>query len=82
MSRAAKAFKIAHEESVKKLLPSATTYLCEQGFRTRIFHSNEHKNKAENRLDPEDSFQIALTSKCPNFDVIVSKIKQHNFSKT
>ena len=27
LSKAAKAFKIAHEEAVKKLLPFATTYL-------------------------------------------------------
>jgi hypothetical protein len=30
------------------------------------------KTKQRNRLGPEDSIQIALTSKCPNFDVIVS----------
>ena len=71
MSRAANAFKIAHEEAVKKLLPFATTYLCEQGFSTLL----NIKTKQRNRLDPEDSMQIALTSKCPNFDVIVSKIK-------
>jgi hypothetical protein len=34
MSRAAKAFKIAHEEAVKKLLPFATIYLRKQGFST------------------------------------------------
>jgi hypothetical protein len=78
MSRAAKAFKIAHEEAVKKLLPFATTYLCEHGFSTLM----NIKTKQRNRLDPEDSIQIALTSKCPNFDVIVSKMKHHHFSKT
>jgi hypothetical protein len=40
------------------------------------------KTKQRNRLDPTDSIQIALTSKYPNFDVIVSKMKHHRFSKT
>jgi hypothetical protein len=39
------------------------------------------KTEQTNRVDPEDSIQIALIYKCPNFDVIVSKMK-HNFSKT
>jgi hypothetical protein len=40
------------------------------------------KTKQRNRLDPEDSTQIALTSKCPSFDVIVSpKPEVKNFSK-
>lgn len=77
MSNAAKAFNIAHEEAIKTLLPFATTYLCEQGFSTLV----NIKTKLRNRLDPEDSIQLALTSKCPNFDVIVSKMKQHHFSK-
>jgi hypothetical protein len=39
------------------------------------------KTKQRNRFDPTDSIQIALTSKYPNFDVIVSKMKHHHFSK-
>ncbi|XP_042208694.1 SCAN domain-containing protein 3-like [Homarus americanus] len=41
MSKAAKAFKIAHLEATKMLLPFATTYLCEQGF----FYPCELENK-------------------------------------
>jgi hypothetical protein len=50
----------------------------EQGFPTFV----NIKTKQRNRLDPSDSIQIALTSKCPNFDVTLSKIKPHHFSKT
>jgi hypothetical protein len=58
------------------LLPFATTYLCEHGFSTLI----NLKTKYRNWLNPEDSFQIALASKSPNFDVVVSKMK-HHFSR-
>ena len=78
MSKVAKAFKIAHEEAVKKLLPFGTTYLCEQGFSTLM----NIKTKNRNRLNAEDCIQIALTSKSPNFEAIVSNMKQHHFSKT
>ncbi|XP_035214636.1 protein ZBED8-like [Stegodyphus dumicola] len=78
MSKAAKAFKIAHEEAVKKLLPFGTTYLCEQGFSTLM----NIKTKNRNGLNAEDCIQIALTSKSPNFEAIVSNMKQHHFSKT
>jgi hypothetical protein len=57
MSRSAKAFKIAHEEAIKVLLPFATTYLCEQGLSTLM----NLKTKYRNRLIPKDSIQIALT---------------------
>ncbi|XP_035212851.1 protein ZBED8-like [Stegodyphus dumicola] len=77
MSKAAKAFKIAHEEAVKKLLPFGTTYLCEQGFSTLM----NIKTKNRNRLNAEDCIQIALTSKSPNFEAIVSNMK-HHFCKT
>ncbi|XP_035226238.1 protein ZBED8-like [Stegodyphus dumicola] len=63
MSKAAKAFIIAHEEVVKKLLPFRTTYLCEQGFSTLM----NIKTKNRNPLNAEDCIQIALTSKSPNF---------------
>jgi zinc finger BED domain-containing protein 5/7/8/9 len=69
--KAAKAFKIAHEEAVKKLLPFATTYPCEQGFSTLM----NIKTKNRNRLNAEDCIQIAFTSKSPNFEVIVSNMK-------
>lgn len=71
MSKAAKAFKIAHVEATKMLLPFATTYLCEQG----IFTLVNLKTKYGNRLDPEDSIQVAVTSKIPDFDVVTSKMK-------
>jgi hypothetical protein len=57
MSRAAKAFKITHEEAMNMLLPFATTYLCEHGFSTLM----NLKTKYRNRLNPEDSIQTALT---------------------
>ena len=78
LSKAAKAFKIAYEKAVKKLLPFATTYLCEQGFSILM----NIKTMNRNRLNAQDCIQIALTSKSPNFEVIVSNMKQHHFSKT
>ncbi|KAK9717243.1 hypothetical protein QE152_g24266 [Popillia japonica] len=57
MSKVAKAFKTAHEEALKKLLPFGTTYLCEQGFSTRM----NLKTKNRNRLNAKDCIQIALT---------------------
>ncbi|KAK2724253.1 hypothetical protein QYM36_000948 [Artemia franciscana] len=74
----AKALKIAHEEAVKKLLPFGTTCLYEQCFSTLM----NIKTKNRNRLNAEDCIQIALTSKSPNFEAIVSNMKQHHFSKT
>lgn len=71
MSKAAKAFKIAHEEAVKKLLPFGTAYLCEQGFSTLM----NIKTKNRNRLNAEDCIEIALTSKTSNFEAIVSNMK-------
>lgn len=72
MPTAAKALKI--EEAVKKLLPFVTTYLCEQRLPTLM----NIKTKQRNLLSPEDKLQIALTSKCLNFDVIASETKQPN----
>ena len=77
MSKAAKSVKIAHEETVKILLPFRTTFLREQGFSTLL----NVKTKNRNWLDAEDSIQIALISKSPNFEAIVSNMKQHQFSK-
>jgi len=62
MSKAAKAFKAAHEEAVKKLLQFGIIYLCEQGFFTLM----NIKTKNRNRLNAEDCIQISLTSKSPN----------------
>ncbi|XP_072381091.1 zinc finger MYM-type protein 6-like [Diabrotica undecimpunctata] len=70
MSKAAKAFKIVHEDAVKKLLPFGTTYLCEQGFSTLM----NIKTKNRNRLNAEDCVQIALTPS-PNVEAIVSNMK-------
>ena len=78
MSKAAKAFKIAHVGATKMLLPFTTTYLCEQGFSTLV----NLKTKYRNRLDPEDSIHVAVTSKSHDFDVAISKMKWHHFSKT
>ena len=44
MSTAAKAFQIAHEEAVKKLLPFATTCLCEQDFSTLTNIKTKQRN--------------------------------------
>ena len=64
MSKAAKAFAIAHEEATNKLLPFGTTYLCEQGFSSLIMNI---KTKNRNRLNADDCIQIALTSKNSQF---------------
>lgn len=50
MSKAAKAFKIAHEKAFKELVPFRTTYLCEQGFSTLM----NIKTKSRNRFNTED----------------------------
>lgn len=78
MSKVAKAIKIAHEEAVKKLLPFGTTYLCGQGFSALM----NIKTKNRNQLNAEDCIQIALISKSPSFEAIVSNMQQHHFSKT
>ena len=77
MSKAAKAYKTAHLEATKMLLPFATTYLCEQGFSTLV----NLKTKYRNRLNPEDSILVAVTSKIPDIEFVVSKMKQYHFSK-
>ncbi|XP_068200595.1 protein FAM200C-like [Palaemon carinicauda] len=77
MSKTAKAYKNAHMEATKMLLPFATTYLCEQGFSTLV----NLKTKYRNRLNPEDSILVAVTSKIPDFEFVVSKMKQYHFSK-
>lgn len=55
MSQAAKAYKTAHLEATKMLLPFAMTYLCEQGISTLA----TLKTKYRNRFDREDSIQVA-----------------------
>ena len=70
MSKAVKAFKIAHKEATKNLLAFGTKYLCEQGFSSVM----NMKTKYKNQLNAEDCTQIALTSKCSNFEAIVSNI--------
>lgn len=77
MSKTAKAYKTAHMEATKMLLPFATTYLCEQGFSTLV----NLKTKYRNRLNPEDSILVAVTSKIPDIEFVVSKMKQYHFSK-
>ncbi|XP_068243859.1 protein FAM200C-like [Palaemon carinicauda] len=57
MSKTAKAYKTAHMEATKMLLPFATTYLCEQGFSTLV----NLKTRYRNRLNPEDSIVVAVT---------------------
>ena len=52
------AFKIAYEEVVKKLLPFATSYLCEQGFPTLM----NIKTKNRNRLN---AHKLLLHQKVP-----------------
>ncbi|XP_068245162.1 protein FAM200C-like [Palaemon carinicauda] len=77
MSKTAKAYKTAHMEATKMLLPFATTYLCKQGFSTLV----NLKTKYRNRLNPEDRILVAVTSKIPDFEFVVSKMKQYHFSK-
>ncbi|XP_068200630.1 protein FAM200C-like [Palaemon carinicauda] len=76
MSKTAKAYKTAHMEATK-MLHFATTYLCEQGFSTLV----NLKTKYRNRLNPEDSILVAVTSKISDFEFVVSKMKQYHFSK-
>lgn len=62
MTRAAKAFKIAHEVD-KNLLPFATTYT----FAYKDFPSNEHTNKAENSIEPRRQYRVCSDIEMPHF---------------
>ncbi|XP_076067698.1 protein FAM200C-like [Oratosquilla oratoria] len=64
--------KTAHMEATKMLLSFATTYVCEQGFSTLV----NLKTKRRNRLNSEDSILVAVTSKIPDIEFVVSKMKQ------
>uniref|UniRef100_A0A8C4SQ16 DUF4371 domain-containing protein n=1 Tax=Erpetoichthys calabaricus TaxID=27687 RepID=A0A8C4SQ16_ERPCA len=66
MTTAAKAFNTAHKEALKRLLPFATTYLCEQG----------------NCLNCENDIQIALTFKTPNYYLITEEQLQRQTAVT
>jgi len=60
-----------YEEALKKLVPFATTYLCESGFSTLT----TIKTKARNKLDVEPTMRISLTNSIEA--QIDSLVKQH-----
>jgi hypothetical protein len=60
-----------YEEALKKLVPFATTYLCESGFSTL----NTIKTKSKNKLDVESTKRISLTNSIEA--QIDSLVKQH-----
>jgi zinc finger BED domain-containing protein 5/7/8/9 len=60
-----------YEEALKKLVPFATTYLCEFGFSTLT----TIKTKARNKLDVEPTMRISLTNSIEA--QIDSLVKQH-----
>ena len=54
-----------------------TTYLCETGFSSLV----TIKNKARNRLDPQNDLRCALSINIqPRFDQLVMKLEQHHGS--
>ncbi|CAI6376269.1 unnamed protein product [Macrosiphum euphorbiae] len=60
-----------YEEALKKLVPFATTYLCESGFSTLT----TIKTKARNKLDVEPTMRISFTNSIEA--QIDSLVKQH-----
>lgn len=60
-----------YEEALKKLVPFATTYLCESGFSTLT----TIKTKSRNKLDVEPTMRISLTNSIEA--QIDSLVKQH-----
>ncbi|XP_060879137.1 protein FAM200A-like [Metopolophium dirhodum] len=60
-----------YEEAIKKLVPFATTYLCEFGFSTLT----TIKTKPRNKLDVEPMMRISLTNSIEAH--IDSLVKQH-----
>lgn len=58
------------QEALKKLVPFATTYLCESGFSTLT----TIKTKSRNKLDVEPTMRVSLTNSIkPRIDFLVKK---------
>ena len=62
------------KRALKVLLPFATTYVCESGFSTLC----AMKTKARNRLAVEDDLRLALSSTCPQFNLLVKKCNSNH----
>ena len=73
MSEPAKAQRLAREEAIKLLLPSATTYLCEAGFSALAVI----KTKARNKLNTGSDIRSALSQIMPQFEEIINSNKCH-----
>uniref|UniRef100_UPI00358E6478 zinc finger BED domain-containing protein 5-like n=1 Tax=Myxine glutinosa TaxID=7769 RepID=UPI00358E6478 len=61
------------KECLRKLLPFATTYLCESGFSTLV----QLKTKARNRLECEADLRCALSTTEPRIWKLVQKIQEN-----
>jgi hypothetical protein len=85
MSRAPKGFKIAHEEAVRKLLPFATTYPCEQGFSTlmniRKSREIEWTPKTASKLLRHQNVPILMLLYKKWNNIISPKFEMKKFSK-
>ena len=57
---------------LRKLLPFASTYLCESGF-SSLLHL---KTKARNRLEVEDDLRCALSTTEPNIEKLVKSVQE------
>ena len=64
-------------EAQKILMPFPTTYLCEAGFLSLV----TIKNKARNRLDPQNDLRCALSINIqPRFDQLLIQLEQRHGS--
>lgn len=69
---ARKDYKELGDKAMKKILPFATTYRCEQAFSSMCFM----KNKYRNRLDMQSDFRVKVSSLEPNItEIMDSKVK-------
>ncbi|XP_072381911.1 zinc finger BED domain-containing protein 5-like [Diabrotica undecimpunctata] len=69
---ARKDYKELRDKAMKKILPFATTYRCEQAFSSTCFM----KYKYRNRLDRRSDFRVKVSSLEPNItEIMDSKVK-------
>lgn len=73
---ARKDYKKLGDKAIKKILPFATTYRCEQAFSSMCFM----KNKYRNRLDMRSDFRVKVSSLEPNISEIMELKTRFNSS--
>ncbi|KAK9744360.1 hypothetical protein QE152_g7841 [Popillia japonica] len=69
---ARKDYKELGDKAMKKILPFATTYRCEQTFSSTCFMRNKYRN----RLDMPSNFRVKVSSLEPNIsEIMESKVR-------